>query len=57
MPTFRDVVVCPACLTEKPVGVMVAVGYEGTIVHFCGCPSCVSAFRRDPERVQAWLEV
>ena len=54
---FRDVVVCPACLAEKPVAVMVAVEYEGTIVHFCGCPGCVSAFRRDPERVLARLEV
>jgi hypothetical protein len=36
---------------------MVAVEYEGTIVHFCSCPGCVSAFRRDPERVLARLEV
>jgi len=39
------------------MGVMVAVEYEGTIVHFCGCPGRVSAFRRDPKRVLARLEV
>lgn len=54
---IRDVVVCPTCLAEKPMAVMVAVEYEGTIVHFCGCPGCLNTFRRDPERVLARLEV
>ena len=54
---IRDVVVCPACLAEKPKAVMVAVEHEGTIVYFCGCPGCFTAFRRDPGRVLAQLEV
>ena len=54
---IRDVVVCPACLAEKPRAVMVAVEYGETTVHFCGCPGCVNAFRRDPEGVLARLEM
>jgi len=54
---IRDVVVCPACLAEKPRAVMVAVEHGETTVHFCGCPGCFNAFRRDPEGVLAWLEV
>jgi YHS domain-containing protein len=54
---IRDVVVCPACLAEKPSAVMVAVEYRGTTIHFCGCPGCVNAFRSDPEGVLARLEI
>jgi len=54
---IREVVVCPACLAEKPRAVMVAVEYGETTVHFCGCPGCFNEFRRDPEGVLARLEV
>jgi YHS domain-containing protein len=54
---IQDVVVCPACLAEKPRAVMVAVEYEGTTVHFCGCPGCLKAFRRDPEGLLARFEL
>jgi YHS domain-containing protein len=51
----RNVVVCPVCLGEKPVAVTVAVEYEGTVVHLCGCPGCTNRFRADPEPLLARL--
>jgi YHS domain-containing protein len=54
---IRDVVVCPGCLAEKPAAVMVPLEYQGTVLHFCGCPGCLAAFQEDPERVLARLAV
>lgn len=54
---IRDLVVCPGCLAEKPVAATVVVERDGRLVHFCGCPGCSNAFRADPERLLARLEV
>jgi YHS domain-containing protein len=53
---IRDVVVCPGCLGEKPVGVTVGVEFQGRVLNFCGCPHCEEAFRDNPERLLARLE-
>jgi YHS domain-containing protein len=45
----RDWVVCPACLAEKPKALTVTVEHEGETIHFCRCPCCQDAFRKDPE--------
>jgi YHS domain-containing protein len=52
---IRDVVVCPACLGEKPIAVTVAVEHNGTTVHLCRCPGCSNRFRADPEGLLARL--
>lgn len=46
-----DVVVCPSCLAEKPRAWAVSYEHEGTTVHFCRCPHCLDAFKRDPDRL------
>jgi YHS domain-containing protein len=53
---IHDIVVCPACLAEKPAAVTVALDYQGRTVNLCGCPGCRTAFERDPERLIARLE-
>jgi YHS domain-containing protein len=54
---IRDVVVCPGCLAEKSAAVMVPLEYQGTVLHFCGCPGCLAAFQKDPQRALARLAV
>jgi len=42
-------IVCPACLAEKPRDVAVILEIGGQDVHFCGCPHCEEVFRADPD--------
>jgi YHS domain-containing protein len=52
---IRDVVVCPACLGEKPAGVTIPVEHSGKTLNFCGCPHCEEVFTREPDRLlRAW---
>jgi hypothetical protein len=53
---IADVVVCPACLAEKPAARTVTVEVAGQTVHVCGCPGCQSALERDPDRLLAPLQ-
>jgi YHS domain-containing protein len=48
---IRDVIVCPSCLAEKPLALAVSCEHEGTTVHFCRCPHCLDAFRKEPDRL------
>jgi YHS domain-containing protein len=52
----RDMVVCPACLCEKPAGVTVVLEHAGKTLNFCGCPHCEESFAREPDRLLARLE-
>jgi YHS domain-containing protein len=51
----RDLVVCAACLAEKPRRSAVRLRYQDTDVYFCRCPGCQAAFRRKPEALLARL--
>ncbi len=44
-----DVIVCPTCLAEKPLGRAVEVNIAGQEVHFCRCPYCVEVFQKNPD--------
>lgn len=44
-----DLVVCPACLAEKPLNRAVRFELGHYEVHFCRCPKCVEVFRENPE--------
>lgn len=44
-----DLVVCPSCLAEKPIGQTVELDYNGKKIHFCRCPHCIDVFQKDPE--------
>ncbi len=45
----QDLIVCPTCLAEKPMGSAVTVSIGGKEVHFCRCPYCVEVFKQDPD--------
>ena len=45
----EDLIVCPTCLAEKPRKSAVKVEVAGQDVHFCRCPYCVEAYRKDPD--------
>lgn len=45
----NDLVVCPSCLAEKPIGQTVAINYQGEKLYFCKCPHCMSVFQKDSE--------
>jgi YHS domain-containing protein len=53
---IRDIVVCPACLCERPANVTVIVEHGGRKLNFCGCPHCEQQFAREPDRQLARLE-
>jgi YHS domain-containing protein len=42
----RDLVICPTCLGETPLGRADPGEYEGVRVYFCGCPACPEQFAR-----------
>ena len=44
-----DLIVCPTCLAEKPIGSAASVSIGGQDVHFCRCPYCLDVFNRNPE--------
>ena len=45
----RDLIVCPACLAEKPPQSAVTVEHAGEEIHFCRCPYCLEVFRKAPD--------
>ena len=45
----NDLIVCPACLAEKPRESAVKLNFSGQEVHFCRCPHCVEAFQENPD--------
>ena len=45
---MSDMVVCPACLAEKPIAFTVSIEFEGEQVHFCRCPFCLDTFNKSP---------
>ena len=51
----RHLVVCAACLAEKPRRSAVRLRYHDTDVYFCRCPGCQAAFRRKPQALLARL--
>ena len=52
----NDLIVCPTCLAEKPQQFAVKVEVAGQEVHFCRCPYCVEAYRKDPDYYLKRLE-
>jgi len=45
----KNLVVCPSCLTEKPIKQTVSLNYKNIILHFCKCPYCLSVFKENSE--------
>lgn len=45
----EGLVVCPVCLTEKPLGLTIKLNRDGRDIHFCRCPLCMEEFNRKPE--------
>ncbi len=45
----RGMIVCPACLAEKPMQQAVKLEIAGQEVYFCRCPHCVDVFQRNPD--------
>ena len=45
----KDLIVCPACLAEKPPQSVVSVEHAGKEIFFCRCPYCQEVFRKDPD--------
>lgn len=45
----EDLVVCPACLAEKPVDQTVTLSRNGETIYFCKCPYCVTVFESNTE--------
>jgi len=44
-----NIIVCPTCLSEKPMACSVAVIFENQTLNFCRCPYCLEAFNKDPD--------
>jgi len=45
----RDTIVCPTCLSEKPIAYSVPIQFKGEALHFCRCPYCLDTFNNNPE--------
>jgi len=45
----NDMIVCPTCLAEKLPQQAVKLTIEGEVVHFCRCPHCQEAYRKNPD--------
>ncbi len=45
----QGLVVCPACLAEKPRRFTISQTFNGTKLHFCRCPACLVLFRKNPD--------
>lgn len=43
-----DLVVCPACLAEKPLNRAIRFEQGHYELHFCRCPKCIEVFRENP---------
>lgn len=48
---FRDWIVCPTCLGEKPKDVAISITHDGEEIYFCRCPYCVEEFRKRPNEL------
>lgn len=44
----KDLIVCPACLAEKPMQWAVRIEMGEREVYFCRCPYCVDVFKKNP---------
>jgi len=44
-----DIIVCPTCLSEKPIAYSVTAQFKGEDLHFCRCPYCLDKFNDNPE--------
>ena len=42
-----DIVVCPTCLSEKPIASTVAILIEDQKLNFCRCPYCLDTFNKN----------
>ncbi len=49
-------IVCPVCLTEKPLDLTQELVFAGESLRFCRCPHCVDAFRKNPKYYLERLE-
>jgi len=45
----QDTIVCPTCLSEKPIAYSVSIKYKDDNLHFCRCPYCLDTFNNSPE--------
>jgi YHS domain-containing protein len=43
-----DIVVCPTCLTEKPIAYTQTIQFDGKALHFCRCPYCLDTINKNP---------
>ncbi len=46
---ISNLVVCPVCLSEKPIDLTTKIDLEGTTYHFCRCPHCEEQFKKKPD--------
>jgi len=44
-----DLLVCPVCLTEKPLNLTKELELDEEVFYFCRCPHCMDAFNKNPE--------
>ncbi|MFQ5803960.1 MAG: YHS domain-containing protein [Candidatus Methylomirabilales bacterium] len=44
-----DLIVCPTCLTEKPLNLTKKLEFDGRDLYFCRCPICMEEFNKNPE--------
>ena len=49
-------IVCPTCLTEKPLNLTIKLEFEGEALYFCRCPYCMEEFNKNPEYYMRRLE-
>ena len=45
----RGLIVCPTCLTEKPLNLTKKLEFDGEVFYFCRCPLCMEEFKKNPE--------
>lgn len=45
----QGLIVCPTCLTEKPLNLTVNLEHEGNVLYFCRCPMCRDEFKKNPD--------
>jgi len=51
-----DLIVCPVCLTEKPLHLAKKLEVDEKALYFCRCPHCRDEFAKDPEYYLRRLE-
>jgi len=45
----KDLIVCPTCLTEKPINSAARIEIDEREVYFCRCPYCPEVFKENPD--------